>query len=111
MDAQHSISFFERQFQEQVISGAASLNPFELDALPHLRGEVLDFGCGLGNLAVAAALKVSDCPSLTVLFWPALTPWGATLATWMTRVNVPMPPSLPVSLLLSMGLQGEGTAF
>jgi tellurite methyltransferase len=32
-----------------------ALNPFERAILPHLRGEVLDLGCGLGNLALAAA--------------------------------------------------------
>jgi len=31
------------------------MNPFEIAALPHLRGHVLDYGCGLGNLALAAA--------------------------------------------------------
>jgi tellurite methyltransferase len=31
------------------------LNPFELAALPHLQGRVLDYGCGIGNLAFAAA--------------------------------------------------------
>jgi tellurite methyltransferase len=32
-----------------------ALNPFERAILPYLRGEVLDLGCGLGNLALAAA--------------------------------------------------------
>ncbi|MDX2217560.1 MAG: class I SAM-dependent methyltransferase [Burkholderiales bacterium] len=32
-----------------------SLNPFEEAVLPWLRGEVLDFGCGMGNLSFAAA--------------------------------------------------------
>ncbi|CAG1003949.1 Tellurite methyltransferase [Rhodocyclaceae bacterium] len=50
-----SIDFFETQFRRQVAGGEQALNPFELRALPHLRGRVLDFGCGLGNLAVAAA--------------------------------------------------------
>lgn len=50
-----SISFFDHQFQQQVRNQDFKLNPFELDALPHLRGRVLDFGCGLGNLAIAAA--------------------------------------------------------
>ncbi|HSB99280.1 MAG TPA: methyltransferase domain-containing protein, partial [Burkholderiaceae bacterium] len=31
------------------------LNPFEQATLPHLHGRVLDYGCGLGNLARAAA--------------------------------------------------------
>lgn len=51
----HSIHFFETQFRRQVAEGELQLNPFETLALPFLRGRVLDYGCGLGNLAVAAA--------------------------------------------------------
>lgn len=50
-----SVDFFETQFQKQVTSGDLTLNPFEFAALPYLRGRLLDFGCGLGNLSVAAA--------------------------------------------------------
>ena len=50
-----SVRFFETQFQRQVAAAEFDLNPFERLALPHLRGEVLDLGCGLGNLALAAA--------------------------------------------------------
>ncbi len=50
-----SIQFFETQFRNQVASNELALNPFEKAALPHLNGRLLDFGCGLGNLAVAAA--------------------------------------------------------
>ncbi|MBW6495436.1 MAG: methyltransferase domain-containing protein, partial [Burkholderiaceae bacterium] len=35
----------------------AGLNPFEQTALPYLRGRTLDYGCGLGNLALAAARR------------------------------------------------------
>jgi tellurite methyltransferase len=52
---QKSIDFFETQFQRQVADLDHPLNPFERRALPYLRGQVLDFGCGLGNLALAAA--------------------------------------------------------
>lgn len=55
MGADASIRFFDTQFQRQVRDGDLSLNPFEQQALAYLSGRVLDFGCGLGNLAVAAA--------------------------------------------------------
>lgn len=55
MNTNHSIAFFDRQFQQQVRDQDFKLNPFELAALPHLKGRVLDFGCGMGNLALAAA--------------------------------------------------------
>lgn len=50
-----SVDFFERQFQGQVERAEYVLNPFERAILPYLRGQVLDLGCGLGNLALAAA--------------------------------------------------------
>lgn len=55
-----SIDFFDRQFQRQIAEGEHALNPFEQAALPHLRGRVLDFGCGLGHLALSAARQ--GCP-------------------------------------------------
>ena len=55
MDPDSSVALFDRQFQQQVRDQDFKLNPFELVALPHLKGRVLDFGCGLGNLALAAA--------------------------------------------------------
>ncbi len=50
-----SVEFFDSQFRQQVENWDFSLNPFERLALPHLAGEVLDLGCGLGNLAIEAA--------------------------------------------------------
>ncbi|MBE7418838.1 MAG: class I SAM-dependent methyltransferase [Ideonella sp.] len=50
-----SVRFFDAQFQRQIETGELELNPFEQQVLLHLRGEVLDAGCGLGNLALAAA--------------------------------------------------------
>lgn len=52
-----SVEFFDRQFARQAAAGEYALNPFERLALPYLaRGaSVLDLGCGLGNLALAAA--------------------------------------------------------
>lgn len=55
MNTSNSVDFFDRQFQRQVENRDFQLNPFELAALPYLTGRVLDFGCGLGNLAMAAA--------------------------------------------------------
>lgn len=55
METNSSIAFFDSQFQQQVRDQDFKLNPFELTALPHLKGRALDFGCGLGNLAIAAA--------------------------------------------------------
>lgn len=55
MPARSSVDFFDAQFERQVREGDLTLNPFEAAALPHLRGHVLDYGCGLGNLALAAA--------------------------------------------------------
>jgi tellurite methyltransferase len=52
-----SVDFFEQQFRVQSETGDDALNPFEIAALPFLQGRVLDFGCGMGNLAVAAARR------------------------------------------------------
>ena len=53
----HSVQFFDRQFQRQIREREFALNPFETAVLPHLHGRVLDFGCGLGNLAFEAAAR------------------------------------------------------
>ncbi|MEO8936096.1 MAG: methyltransferase domain-containing protein [Burkholderiaceae bacterium] len=50
-----SVRFFDEQFQRQIAAENYELNPFELAALPYLRGKTLDFGCGMGNLAIQAA--------------------------------------------------------
>ena len=52
-----SVEFFDTQFQRQVASRDYLLNPFERAVLPFLSGEVLDLGCGLGNLSIAAAMN------------------------------------------------------
>ena len=57
MQTRSSVQFFDTQFQRQVREGDFALNPFEAAALPYLHGRVLDFGCGLGNLAIAAARR------------------------------------------------------
>ena len=57
MNATRSVAFFDRQFARQVRDCDFELNPFEQMALPHLRGRLLDLGCGMGNLAVEAARR------------------------------------------------------
>ncbi|MGB8339739.1 MAG: class I SAM-dependent methyltransferase [Burkholderiales bacterium] len=57
MASNHSIDFFETQFQKQARSQAYQLNPFESEVLPYLHGRVLDYGCGMGNLAIEAAKR------------------------------------------------------
>jgi tellurite methyltransferase len=57
MNSNTSIQFFDTQFQQQVLAGDFRLNPFEAATLPHLHGRVLDYGCGMGNLAFAAAQR------------------------------------------------------
>lgn len=57
MDPNLSVRFFDTQFQQQVRQTDLPLNPFEQTALSYLHGHVLDYGCGLGNLAVAAAQR------------------------------------------------------
>ena len=55
MGANSTIDFFDTQFQRQARERDLALNPFEQAALPYLHGDVLEYGCGLGNLAIAAA--------------------------------------------------------
>jgi SAM-dependent methyltransferase len=55
MEANRSVAFFDEQFRRQLAAADFALNPFESAALPHLHGHVLDYGCGLGSLALAAA--------------------------------------------------------
>jgi tellurite methyltransferase len=52
-----SVDFFDKQFARQISDRDFILNPFEEAILPFLLGDVLDLGCGLGNLAVAAARR------------------------------------------------------
>ncbi|MDA8382646.1 MAG: class I SAM-dependent methyltransferase [Betaproteobacteria bacterium] len=53
----HTVDFFDAQFRRQVSQAEFSLNPFEQAVLPFASGRVLELGCGLGNLALAAARR------------------------------------------------------
>ena len=57
MSETRSVDFFEAQFRRQVGARELALNPFEIGALPYCHGTLLDYGCGLGNLAIAAARR------------------------------------------------------
>ncbi len=52
-----SVQFFDQAFRRPATADLLQLNPFEVLALPYLQGDVLDFGCGMGNLAFAAAAR------------------------------------------------------
>lgn len=52
-----TLDFFSSQFDRQIDSADYALNVFERRALPLLHGDVLDLGCGLGNLSLAAASR------------------------------------------------------
>jgi tellurite methyltransferase len=60
MSLNRTVDFFDAQFRSQIERREFSLNPFEEAVLPHLSGRVLDLGCGLGNLGVAAARRGCD---------------------------------------------------
>jgi tellurite methyltransferase len=52
-----AVEFFDTQFKGQIRDHDYALNPFEIRALDHLRGRILDLGCGLGNLSLEAARR------------------------------------------------------
>ena len=52
-----SIHFFDTQFQRQIQQQELALNPFEQSVLEFIIGDVLDLGCGLGNLSIAIAQR------------------------------------------------------
>jgi len=52
-----TIQFFEEKFARQAERGEFAPHLFEDAVLPHVQGELLDLGCGLGNLSMAAARR------------------------------------------------------
>ena len=56
-DKPRAVEFFGAQLERQIAAHDYKLNPFEERALPWLTGNVLDLGCGLGNLSLAAAAR------------------------------------------------------
>lgn len=64
MTVNRSVTFFENQFRQQVAGGEFALNPFETVALEFVSGKVLDLGCGLGNLSLAAGRRDSTVTAI-----------------------------------------------
>ena len=50
-----AVRFFDNQFQHLSVQQVTDLNPFEQRSVPYLKGRVLDYGCGMGNLSLIAA--------------------------------------------------------
>ena len=76
MSLNASVQFFEAQFQCQAQGEERVLNPFEQAALPHLQGQVLDFGC----FATVVARKPG-----------AAGVWSTRAGPMPTRAAVPRP--------------------
>lgn len=66
MTVNRAIAFFDTQFGRQVREKDFALNPFEKLALPYLHGNLLDMGCGLGNLSIEAARRGCSVLALDV---------------------------------------------
>jgi tellurite methyltransferase len=57
MVANRTVEFFEAEFRRRVVAGGDVPSSFEEAALPWVSGRVLDLGCGLGNVSLAAARR------------------------------------------------------
>ncbi len=51
----NALEIFEREFRDRIATADYAPSAFEQAILPYLAGDVLDLGCGLGILALAAA--------------------------------------------------------
>ena len=57
-----AIRFFGNQFQHLPAQQLPDLNPSEQRSAPYLKGRVLDYGCGMGNLSVFLARLLNETP-------------------------------------------------
>jgi tellurite methyltransferase len=91
-----TLEFFGAQFARQIDARDYALNPFEQRVLPLLQGDVLDLGCGLGCLALAAAAQgarveaidgsanaIADLQARSVRAGLSVSTAQADLRTWM----------------------------
>jgi len=53
----NALEIFEREFRDRIATSDYEPSAFEQAILPFLSGEVLELGCGLGNLAIEAAAQ------------------------------------------------------
>ena len=79
-----AVRFFYNQFQHLPAQQVPGLNPFEQRSVPYLKGRVLDYGCGMGNLSVMAVRQ-----GHSVL---AMDASPAAIGHWRQRAQVENPP-------------------
>ncbi len=105
-----SVRFFDAQFERQIRAGEAQLNPFEQAALPWLKGQVMDCGCGLGNLALAAAqrgctvLALDGSATAIAHLQAAAAEQGLPLTARRAELHDYRPPPRAFDAVVSIGL-------
>jgi tellurite methyltransferase len=110
METTASVRFFDAQFERQLAAGELQLNPFEQAALPFLHGHVLDCGCGLGNLALAAArrgctVEALDGSAAAIAHLQALaTAHRLPITTACADLREHVPPREAFDAVVSIGL-------